>query len=193
MSGWVAIAVDRYSRRMGHWQLGRTFITPRSGASSIPSIRTCSRCLLRRATSSTTAADGLAITGRGWRWATRAPFARVVSLSIAVVTASCAGPTPSPVSLAHHALPAIAASGVATGGIIRFDGRCVWLETETGASNLIWPARFLAVAPPLAVIGLSGRVIVREGDTVELGVSDAKQMVPGCPARAAFFIGEISK
>ncbi len=103
-------------------------------------------------------------------------------------------PLPTAFHLPQHNVPAIGASGVATGGTIRFDGRCVWLEHDGGGSaNLLWPAGFSAVAPPLQIRGTSGRVIIRENDLVELGVSEAVVGVPGCPARGTWLVGEVSK
>jgi hypothetical protein len=97
-----------------------------------------------------------------------------------------------PFKLPQHQFPAAAMSGVASGGVIQFDGRCVWLKTDSGASNLIWPGGFSALAPPLAIVGASGRIIMRDGDTVELGVGDADRGVPGCPVRGTFYVGEVS-
>jgi hypothetical protein len=116
----------------------------------------------------------------------------VLGLTLGIVVSSCGGPDPLPFALPRHNFPAAAMSGVATGGVIRFDGRCIWLESESGSSNLIWPAGYHAFAPPLAIVGTSGRVIVRDGDTVELGVGDANEGVPGCPPRGAFYVGEVS-
>jgi hypothetical protein len=108
--------------------------------------------------------------------------------------AACGAPEPVPFELPHHNQPAVAVSGVGTGGILKFDGRCVWLESESSASNLIWPSGFRALAPPLQIVGLSGRVVAREGDRLELGVADARAGVPGCPARGgAFLVGELTK
>src|SRR4051794_5520830 len=92
----------------------------------------------------------------------------VLCICAAVAIESCATPSPVPLPLPHHDFPAVAVSGVATGGVIRFDGRCIWLESESSASNLIWPASFRAVGPPLEIVGASGRVIVRDRDVVEL-------------------------
>ena len=87
----------------------------------------------------------------------------------------------------------IVTSATETGGRIRFDGTCVSLDFGGGhAANLIWPIGFQAVAPPLTIIGLSGRPIVKEGDDVSLGIAEIAVAVPGCPARASYLIGEVS-
>jgi hypothetical protein len=106
---------------------------------------------------------------------------------------ACGAPAPAPFELPRHNQPAVAATGVATGGILRFDGRCAWLEQETGGANLIWPSGYRAVAPPLQIIGLSGSVVAREGDRLDLGVRDANVVVPGCPTRGAVLVGELSR
>jgi hypothetical protein len=94
--------------------------------------------------------------------------------------------------LAQHNLPAQGASSIATGGRIAFDGRCIWLESEGGGhANLLWPAAFRAMAPPLEILGASGRAIIHEGDTVELGVMEGRAAIPGCPVRAVFLVGEL--
>ena len=61
-----------------------------------------------------------------------------------------------------------------------------------GQANLLWPSSFRAVAPPLAILGESGRAIIHEGDTVDLGVADGRGAIPGCPVRGVFLVGEIS-
>ena len=116
-----------------------------------------------------------------------------LGLSSAWLIAACAA-GPAPFLLPQHNRPAVGASTFATGGRVAFDGRCVWLEEEGGASaNLVWPATFRAMAPPLAIIGESGRAIIHEGDTVELAYSEGPVAIPGCPARgAALLVGEIS-
>src|SRR4051812_35290268 len=94
------------------------------------------------------------------RW-TRSWLPYVVALSgCAAALAACGKPPPVPVALPHHNFPDVAVSGVATGGVIRFDGHCAWLESESGSSNLIWPTDFHATAPPLAIYGHSGLAIL---------------------------------
>ena len=110
-------------------------------------------------------------------------------LSAAIFVSACAQ-GPLPFRLPQHNFQD--AGGVATGGRIAFDGRCVWLESEGGGTaNLLWPATFRAIGPPLEIIGASGRGIIHAGDTVELGVDDARAAIPGCPDRLAFLVGEI--
>jgi hypothetical protein len=119
--------------------------------------------------------------------------ARVSSLGLAAAISlgGCAtGPVP--FRLPQHNVPGEGASGVATGGRIVFDGWCVWLESEGGGQvNLLWPAPFRALAPPLEILGASGRPIIHEGDTVELGVTDGRAAISGCPVRGVFLVGEI--
>ena len=118
----------------------------------------------------------------------------LLGLSAATALGACAtGPGPVPFRLPQHNVPAQGAGGVATGGRIVFDGWCVWLESEGGGQvNLLWPSTFRAMAPPLQILGASGRAIIHEGDTVELGVTDARGAVPGCLVRGVFLVGEIS-
>lgn len=118
----------------------------------------------------------------------------VASLGLAAaISLSACAQGPVPFRLPQHNVPAEGASGVGTGGRIAFDGWCVWLESEGGgAVNLLWPATFRAMAPPLEIIGVSGRPIIHEGDTVELGVVDGRAAIPGCPVRGVFLVGEIS-
>jgi hypothetical protein len=152
------------------------------------------KCLRLQITSSTTGVDGVAGNPPRHRPESSAVSRLVVlCLTLAALVGGCGTPGPVPLALPHHNFPAIAVTGVATGGVIRFDGRCVWLESESGTSNLIWPTSYRAVAPPLAIFGASGRVIVGDGDRVELGVGDAKEGVPGCPARGGFYVGEVSR
>jgi hypothetical protein len=114
-----------------------------------------------------------------------------LGLSTVMLFGACqAGPAP--FRLPQHDRTAQGASGVATGGRIAFDGRCIWLEQDGGQANLLWPASFRAVAPPLAILGESGRAIIHEGDTVDLGVADGRGAIPGCPVRGVFLVGEIS-
>lgn len=119
--------------------------------------------------------------------------AAALGLAFALGVVACS-PLPAAFRLPQHNVPAVGASAVATGGTIRFDGRCVWLEHEGGGTaNLLWPAGFSATASPLEIRSTSGRVIIREDDLVELGVSEATIGVPGCPARGAWLVGEVSK
>ncbi len=97
------------------------------------------------------------------------------------------------VTLSTHGLSGQQVGGIASGGRISFDGRCVSLDYGNGHStNLVWPETFRALAPPLMIFGASGRLIIREGDEVELGVSDGNQPVPGCPQRGVFLVGEVT-
>jgi hypothetical protein len=112
-------------------------------------------------------------------------------LASAVTLQACAM-DPAPFRLPQHHLPAIAASAVATGGQIAFDGRCVWLDGDGADANLVWPNTFRAIALPLEIFGGSGRAIIHDGDSVELGVADGHAAIPGCPVRAVFLVGEIS-
>lgn len=103
-------------------------------------------------------------------------------------------PTRPVFELPRHDLGAADASGVATGGAIRFDGHCVWLDGGRGLeTNLVWPREFRAIADPLEIHGYSGVAIIREADTVSLGVSDGTRLVPGCPARQAWLVGEVTE
>ena len=116
-----------------------------------------------------------------------------LGLGVALVASACAT-LPTPFELPRHNIPGQGASAVATGGTIRFDGRCIWLDDEGGGSaNLLWPASYAATAPTLEIRGTSGKVIIREGDVVELGVSESHVSVPGCPVRAVWLVGEVSK
>jgi hypothetical protein len=111
-------------------------------------------------------------------------------LSAAISLAACTrGPTV--FQLPVHNLPS--PGGMASGGRIAFDGECVWLEFDGGGEvNLVWPATFRAIGPPLEIIGSSGRGIIHDGDVVELGIMDGRAAIPGCPARGVFLVGEIS-
>ncbi len=110
-------------------------------------------------------------------------------LSAAISLGSCAeGPTVFRLPL--HNFPT--AGSIGTGGRIAFDGQCVWLKADGGGeANLLWPATFRAIGPPLEIIGASGRGIIHEGDVVELGVTDGQAAIPGCPARGVFLVGEV--
>jgi hypothetical protein len=112
-------------------------------------------------------------------------------LASAVLLQACAK-GPSLFHLPQHHLPAIAASAVATGGRIAFDGRCVWLDDDGADANLVLPSTFRAIALPLEIFGGSGRAIIHDGDSVELGVADGHAAIPGCPVRVVFLVGEIS-
>jgi hypothetical protein len=114
-----------------------------------------------------------------------------LGLSAAISFGACATGA-MPFRLPQHNIPAQGASGLATGGRIAFDGQCVWLESDGGGkANLLWPATFRAMAPPLEIRGASGQAIIHEGDTVELGVMDGHAAIPGCPVRGVFLVGEI--
>ena len=117
---------------------------------------------------------------------------RVASLGLAaaILLSGCAqGPTV--FRLPVHNLPS--PGGMASGGRIAFDGRCVWLKFDGGGDvNLVWPATFRAIGPPLEIIGASGRGIIHEGDVVELGIMDGRAAIPDCPDRGVFLVGEIS-
>ena len=180
----------RYSRGRGRWPLGGTsaswiFKVIRS---TIPSIRMSSRCLSSRATTSTTVAKVARSTGRA---------GSAILLGTLVGCGSLmpgAGVTDQHVvTLSTHEFSAQELTGVASGGRIRLDGQCVSLDYGDGNStNLIWPKAFHALAPPLMIFGASGRLIIKEGDEVELGVAEGRQPVFGCPVRGVFLVGEVT-
>lgn len=114
-----------------------------------------------------------------------------IAVAVALAALSCS-PSALAFALPRHNVPAQGASGVATEGTIRFDSRCVWLEFDGGAANLLWPESFSATAPPLEIRGVTGKVVIREGDEVVLGVSEARALVPGCPGRPVWLVGEIA-
>ena len=115
---------------------------------------------------------------------------------IVVITLTAMGcrPARSEFDLPRHDLKPEMAGGVATGGIVRFDGRCVWLHAgHDGGVNLVWPRQFRALTGPFEIFGASGVAIIREGDQVDLGVSDrGPRLVAGCPNRVALTVGEVS-
>ena len=118
-----------------------------------------------------------------------------MAMTVGILLAAGACSTlPTAFDLPRHNVPGAGASAVATGGTIRFDGHCIWLDDEAGgSSNLVWPASYSATAPALEIRGTSGAVILREGDVVELGVSESHVSVPGCPGRVTWLVGEVSK
>ena len=117
---------------------------------------------------------------------------RVATLGLAAAISLGACATgPAPFRLPQHNVPAEGASVLATGGRIAFDGRCVWLEQDGGQANLVWPATFRAMAPPLEILGASGRAIIHEGDTVDIGFAEGQAAIAGCPVRAVLLVGEI--
>ena len=132
---------------------------------------------------------------RAVRATARASRALLLGAIVGCGPASPSGELPDQwvVRLPTHGLSGQEVGADASGGRIRFDGRCVSLDYSNGhSSNLVWPKTFHALAPPLMIFGASGRLIIREGDEVELGVSNGNQPVPGCPTRGVFLVGEVT-
>jgi hypothetical protein len=113
--------------------------------------------------------------------------------TLTVLLVACAVEPP-PIPLPTSGRP-MEAAGDATSGRIDMQGRCVLLIDDGGAmSNLLWPPGFLATGPPVAISDPSGKTIIRANDEVLLGVEDlGLRVVPGCPARHTWAIGEIAQ
>ena len=116
----------------------------------------------------------------------RFPVALIAVAAVAVMACNAAR---TEFELPRHGLDD--AGSIGSGGIVRFDGRCVWLDADGGAMNLVWPRQFRALTGPLEIFGASGVAIIREGDQVDLGVSERPRLVAGCPDRGTFLVGEV--
>ncbi|HSJ45441.1 MAG TPA: hypothetical protein VK923_12225 [Euzebyales bacterium] len=85
------------------------------------------------------------------------------------------------------ATPAASASAVAAdtlvgtlGGDPALEGGCVWLETDDGRVEVVWPQGYTASADPLQLRGPDGEVVAAEGDEVRIEGTVADDRVSVC-------------
>ena len=70
------------------------------------------------------------------------------------------------------------------GGDPALEGGCVWLDTDTGRVEVVWPDGYTASAEPLELRGPDGEVVAAAGDDVRIEGSRADDRVSVCQVGA---------
>lgn len=83
-----------------------------------------------------------------------------------------------------------ALTGVLAGDPQLEDG-CVWLETDDGSYEVLWPAGWEADADPVELRNPDGEVVAREGDEVGVDGSEAPDAVTTCQVGPVFDAHEV--
>lgn len=66
------------------------------------------------------------------------------------------------------------------GGDARLEGGCVWLDTDDGRIEIVWPDGWTADADPVELRDPSGGVVAAAGDDVRIDGSPAPDAVSTC-------------
>jgi hypothetical protein len=74
----------------------------------------------------------------------------------------------------------------ALGGNAQLEGGCVWVETDDGRYEVLWPQGWQADADPVELRNPDGDVIAREGDEVRVTGAEATDVATTCQVGTVF-------
>lgn len=116
----------------------------------------------------------------------------IATLALAVLLAGCGGtaadPEPSPRASADVPTPPVLASPSASteplvgtlGGDAQLEGGCVWLNTDEGRIEVLWPEGWTVGTDPIELRDPGGEVVAGEGDRVRVDAAPAPALVSTC-------------
>lgn len=92
---------------------------------------------------------------------------------------SAADPAPTPRELVS---PSVATQPVVgtLGGDAQLEGGCVWLDTDDGRIEVLWPEGWTVATDPIELRNPDGEVAAGEGDEVRVDAAPAPELVSTC-------------
>jgi predicted small lipoprotein YifL len=109
-----------------------------------------------------------------------------------------AGATSTPATDA--AVPSDPASGTPTatsvtgvlGGDEQLEGGCVWLDTDQGRIEPLWPAGFTVTTEPVTLLDPQGETLAREGDSVTIIGEPAGDVATICQVGELWNVSDVA-
>lgn len=107
----------------------------------------------------------------------------IATLALTAVLAGCgasaADPEPTPRELVTPSAATQALVGT-LGGDAQLEGGCVWLDTDDGRIEVLWPEGWTVGTDPVELRNPDGEVVAGAGDEVRVDASPAREMVSTC-------------
>lgn len=93
--------------------------------------------------------------------------------------------------------PAPSASAVASvtgvlGGDEQLEGGCVWLDTDQGRIEPLWPSGYTVTTEPVTVLDPQGETVAREGDTVTITGDPARDVATICQVGEVWNVTDVA-
>lgn len=116
----------------------------------------------------------------------------MATLALAALLAGCGGPPtadpdPTPGAAAQPTPQAMASPTIATqplvgtlGGDAQLEGGCVWLDTDVGRIEVLWPEGWTVGTDPIELRDPDGEVVAGEGDELGIDGAPAPDLVSTC-------------
>lgn len=123
-------------------------------------------------------------------------LAALVTLTACGPASTVTGDVGSPTPGDPTATASAAASGVVEGvldGDPRLEGGCVWLETDAGRVEVLWPDGYRATAEPVELRNPAGTVVASRGDRVRVPGTEATDRVTVCQVGRIWIATEVTR
>lgn len=112
---------------------------------------------------------------------------RTAIVTVLLLTAAACAASPAAdagAATGTQASPTSAALVGTLGGDSALEGGCVWLDTDAGRVEVVWPDGYTASAEPLELRGPDGEVVAAAGDDVRIEGRRADDRVSVCQVGA---------
>jgi hypothetical protein len=126
----------------------------------------------------------------------------VLALMLVGVLAGCQldqGQPPAPQRVSSPSASAVTPSAAAgtsltgvLGGDAQLEGGCVWLETDQGRIEPMWPAGYTATTDPVALLDPQGETIAEEGDSVTVTGSPTRDVATICQVGEVWSLTDVT-